>query len=58
MIGKLLRRKKRYEVASGMVNGKEVTYSFTSPIPEERAMQEFQKAVKQGLPSGSVILIP
>ena len=38
MIGKLLRRKKQYEVASGMVNGKEVTYSFTSPVPEERAM--------------------
>jgi len=28
------RRKKRFEVVSGIVAGKEVTYSFTRPIPE------------------------
>jgi hypothetical protein len=52
------RRKKLYEVASGVVGSKQVTYQFTSPIPEDRAMREFRNAVQQGLPDGSVIIIP
>ena len=52
------RRKKRFEVVSGIVAGKEVTYSFTRPIPEERAQREFKAAAEKRLPSGSVIIIP
>jgi len=52
------RRKKRFEVVSGIVAGKEVTYSFTRPVPEERAQREFKAAAEKRLPSGSVIIIP
>ena len=47
-----------FEVARGVVDGKEVTYSFTKPLAAERAQREFEEAVKKGLPSGSVIIIP
>lgn len=53
-------RKKQtfFDVATGFVDGKEITYSFTKSVPEERAKQEFKEAVKKGIPSGSVIVIP
>jgi hypothetical protein len=46
-----------YEIARSVVDGKEVTYNFTRPLPPDRAQEEFRKAVRQGLPSGSVIII-
>lgn len=52
------RKKKRFDVARGVVDGKEVTYSFTKPLAAERAQREFKDAVERGLPSGSVIIIP
>lgn len=52
------RRKDLFEVASGVVDGKEITYSFTRPVPEDIAKREFSAASKRGLPSGSVIVIP
>jgi hypothetical protein len=52
------RRKELFDVASGVVNGKEITYSFTRPVPEDVAKREFSNASKRGLPSGSVIVIP
>lgn len=52
------RRKEVFEVARGVVDGKEITYSFTRAVPEEVAKREFREAVEKGLPSGSVILIP
>lgn len=56
---RIFRRKKTmFEVARGVVDGKEVTYSFTKPLAAERAQREFEEAVKKGLPSGSVIIIP
>jgi hypothetical protein len=51
------RRKKLYEVVSGLVDGKEVTYSLTKPLPEDEAKREFKAAAEKRLPSGSVILI-
>lgn len=47
-----------FDVATGTVAGKEITYSFTRAVPEGRAKQEFKEAVQKGLPSGSVIVIP
>lgn len=47
-----------FEVARGVVDGKEFSYSFTKPLPAERAQREFKEAVEKGLPSGSVIIIP
>lgn len=47
-----------FDVATGIVGGKEITYSFTRAVPEDRARQEFKEAVQKGLPSGSVIVIP
>lgn len=56
---RIFRRKKEgFEVARGIVNGKEITYSFTKPLVAERAQREFKEAVAKGLPSGSVIIIP
>ena len=52
------RHKKRFEVVSGIVDGKEVTYSLTRPVPEDRAQREFKAAAEKRLPSGSVIIIP
>lgn len=47
-----------FDVATGTVGGKEITYSFTRAVAEDRAKQEFKEAVAKGLPSGSVIVIP
>lgn len=52
------RKKKSFDVARGVVDGKEITYSFTKPLPAERAQREFKDALERGLPSGSVIIIP
>lgn len=52
------RKKKSFDVARGVVDGKEITYSFTKPLAAERAQREFKDAVERGLPSGSVIIIP
>jgi hypothetical protein len=49
--------RKLYEVAQGSVDGKEITYSFTRPLPKDQAMEEFRKAADKGLPSASVIII-
>jgi hypothetical protein len=46
-----------YEIARSVVDGKEVTYNFTNPLPLDRAQEEFRRAVRQGLPSGSVIIV-
>ena len=47
-----------FDVATGVVDGNKITYSFTKPVPQDRAMQEFKEAVEKGIPSGSVIMIP
>lgn len=52
------RRKEGFELVRGIVDGKEITYSFTRPLPAEIATRKFKQAVENGLPSGSVILIP
>ena len=52
------RKKQLFDVASGIVDGKEISYSFTRPVPEDIAKREFSDAPKRGLPSGSVIVIP
>jgi hypothetical protein len=52
------RRKEVFETARGIVDGKEITYTFTRAVPKDIAMREFREAAKRGLPSGSVILIP
>lgn len=52
------RRKDFFEVVRGVIDGKEITYSFTRPVPAEVAQREFKEAVEKGLPSGSVILMP
>jgi hypothetical protein len=57
MLGWRKRERKLYEVAQGIVDGKEITYSFTRPLPEDEATEEFRKAADKGLPSGSVIII-
>jgi hypothetical protein len=46
-----------YEIARSVVDGKEVVYNFTNPLPLDRAQEEFRRAVQQGLPSGSVIIV-
>ena len=51
------RRKKLYDVVSGTVEGRTVSYSFTTPVSEDRAKREFQAAAEKRLPTGSVILI-
>jgi hypothetical protein len=56
-IGRRRSPEKLYDVVSGKVDGNDVSYSFSKPVSAERAQEEFRKAVKQGLPSGSVILI-
>lgn len=57
---RLFARKKKplFDVARGTIDGEEVSYSFTRPVPEDIAKREFNEAAKRGLPSGSVILVP
>lgn len=52
------RKKQLFDVARGIIDGEEISYSFTRPVPEEIAKREFSEAAKRGLPSGSVIVIP
>lgn len=51
------RKQKLYEIVRGEVGGQKIAYLLTRPLPQRRAAEEFRRAVDEGRPSGSIIVV-